>query len=157
MGTTADEIVDLFMMSVEKDSTLNTIYTTSGSSALTNYAEAWLLKSIDAFGRVCAEDLTYTVGSGSSVGYFNADLTSRSKNILSTVMIKFWLQQHVNNANAFGRYFKDREFSMSAPMLPSLREYLVVTIEDIDRLLAEYSWDKNADWANWNNQIFYEP
>jgi hypothetical protein len=157
MGTTADEIVDLFMMSVEKDSTLNTIYTTSGSSALTNYAEAWLLKSIDAFGRVCTEDLTYTVGSGSSVGYFNVDLTSRSKNILSTVMIKFWLQQHVNNANAFGRYFKDREFSMSAPMLPSLREYLVVTIEDIDRLLAEYSWDKNADWANWNNQIFYEP
>lgn len=157
MGTTADEIVDLFMMSIEKDSTLNTIYTTSGSAALTNYAEAWLLKSIDAFGRVCMEDLTYTTGSGSSVGYFNADLTSRSKNILSTVMIKFWLQQHVNNANAFGRYFKDREFSMSAPMLPSLREYLVVTIEDIDRLLAEYSWDKNANWANWNNQIFYEP
>jgi len=154
MGTTADEIVDLFLMAVEKDSTLNTIYTTSGSTTMTNYAEAWLLKAIDAFERVSIEDLTYTVGSASSVGYFDATLSNRAKNILSAVMEKFWLQQHVNNANAFGRYFKDKEFSMTAPMLPSLREYLLETIERIDQLLGEYSWDKNVDWTNWRNQDF---
>ncbi len=155
MTTGADEIVDRFLMIVEKDSTLNTIYNTSGSTILTNYVEAWLLKAIDDFARVSTEDLTYTQGSGSAVGFFTATLTERAKNILSTIVQKYWLQQHVNNANAFGRFFRDKEFSMTAPMLPALREYLIVVTESVDKLLSDYAWDNGVNWDNWFNQNYY--
>lgn len=152
--TGSDEIVDRFMMQVMNDSTLNNLYNTSGSSALVIYSEAWLLYSIDDFARVCVEDLAYIPSSGSSIGYFPATLTQRSINILAKVMLKHWLQQQVNNSTAFGRYFSDREFRMSAPMLPGLRAYLIEIIESIDKLLSDYAWDKDVNWDSWKNQEF---
>jgi uncharacterized protein YggL (DUF469 family) len=154
MGTSADEVVDRFMMQIMNDNTLNTLYNTSGSTTMVNYTEAWLLSSIDEFARVCTEDLTYAVGSTSNVGSFTATLTQRSINILSRIMVKQWLQQQVSNSLAFGRYFSDREFRMSAPMLPSLRGYLIEVTENIDKMLSDYAWDKNVNWDSWQNQIF---
>jgi hypothetical protein len=153
MGTTADQIFDIFTGYIQKDSELNTIYTTSGSSAVTIFTEPWLMSAIDAAERVSIEDLTYNESSGSSVGYFNATLSRRMKDILGKTMVKFWLQRQVNNALAFGRYFKDREFSYSAPMLPSLRGYLIEVTETVDQMLGEYAWDKNP-WSDWQNQNF---
>ena len=74
MGTQADTVVDLFMMRIQNDYTLNNINTTSGSLVLTNYCEPFLLDAIDEFSKVCIESLDYTVSSGSSVGFFTADL-----------------------------------------------------------------------------------
>lgn len=153
MGTTADQIFDIFTGYIQKDSELNTIYITSGSTAVTIFAEPWLMSAIDAAERVSIEDLTYNESSGSSVGYFNATLSRRMKDILAKTMVKFWLQRQVNNSLAFGRYFKDREFSYSAPMLPYLRAYLIEVTESVDQMLGEYAWDKNS-WNNWRNQNF---
>jgi hypothetical protein len=154
MGTTSDEIYDLFMLNIQNDVTLNTIYTSSGSSAAVIYSEPWLLSAIDAYGRVSVEDLSYTKSSGSSIGYFAADLSTRSQNILARTMVKFWLQWKVNDSIALGRYFKDREYSMTAPMLPSLQNYLILVTENVDQMLGEYAWDKDVDWAKWQNQDF---
>jgi hypothetical protein len=143
------------MMQIMNDNTLNTLYNTSGSTTMVNYAEAWLLSSIDEYARVCTEDLTFTVGSvsASTVGNFTATLTQRSINILGRIMVKQWLQQQVSNSLAFGRYFVDREFRMSAPMLPSLRGYLIEVTESIDKMLSDYAWDKNP-WMSWQNGNF---
>lgn len=146
--TGSDEVVDRFMMQIMNDNILNTIYNTSGSTTLVIYTESWLLASIDEFNRVSKEDLTYIPSSGSDIGYFAATLSQRAINILSRIMVKQWLQQQVSNSLAFGRYFSDREFRMSAPMLPSLRSYLLEVTENVDKLLSDYSWDKNA-WDQW--------
>jgi hypothetical protein len=151
--TGSDQIIDRFMMQIMNDSTLNTLYNISGSSVFVIFQEAWLLAAIDDFARVSTEDLTYIDSVGSTIGYFTADLTSRAINILARCMVKQWLQQQVSNKLAFDRYFKDREFSMSAPMLPSMRGYLIEVIEGVDKLLGDYSWDKN-DWSGWFNQNF---
>jgi len=146
--TGSDEIVDRFMLQIMNDNTLNTLYNTSGSTTMVIYTESWLLASIDEFARVSSEDLTYTVSSGTDIGYFPATLSQRAINILARIMVKQWLQQQVSNSLAFGRYFADREFKMSAPMLPSLRGYLIEVTESIDKLLSDYSWDKNP-WSQW--------
>jgi hypothetical protein len=154
MATGSDEIVDRFMMQVMNDNILNTLYSTSGSAALVIYTEAWLLAAIDDFARVSNDDLTYIPSSGSSVvGYFTRDLTSREINILARAMVKQWLQQRVSNNISMGRFFVDREFRMSAPMLPSLKSYLIEVIESVDKLLGDYAWDGN-DWSGWFNQTF---
>jgi hypothetical protein len=144
------------MMQIMNDNTLNTLYNTSGSAAMVNYAEAWLLGAIDDFSRVTSSDMTYTEGSGSSVGYFTRTLASREINILARCMVKQYLQQQVSNSVAFGRYFSDREFRMSAPMLPSMRGYLIEVIESVDKLLNDYAWDNTINWDEWFDQIFYE-
>ena len=155
MGTSADEIFDLFMMSVENDTKLNTLYNSSGSAIATIYSEPWLLKSIDKFKPVCKEDLTYTKAtSASSVGYFDADLDQESQDILSECMVLYWLKQKVNNALAMGRFSVDKDFRMSAPTLSSMKEYLALKTEDIDQLLSDYGY-RNNNWANWRNGIFY--
>jgi len=156
MGTSASSVVDRFMLQIKNDDTLNTLYTTSGSAAMVNYTEYWLLAAIDDFSRVTTADMSYTEGSGSSVvGYFTRDLASREINILSRAMVKQWLQQQVSDKNALGRYFVDREFKMSAPMLPSMKAYLIEVIEGVDKLLGDYDWDNNVSWDNWFNQTFY--
>jgi hypothetical protein len=154
MGTSADEVVDIFMMNIQNDYVLNNVFATSGSSALVNRVEPWLLTAIDAFDRVSIEDLTYAVGSGSAVGYFTATLSRRAINILARCMVKNWLQQQVSNMIAMSRYVVDRDFRMSAPNLPSLQNYLTLVTEEIDQLLGNYAYDKDIDWDSWNNQIF---
>jgi len=156
MTTGADEVVDRFMLQIMNDSTLNTLYNTSGSTVMVNYTQNWLLAAIDDFSRVTKDDMTYTQGSGSSIGYFDRDLASREINILGRCMLKQWLQQQVSNSVAFGRFFADREFRMSAPMLPSLRGYLIEVIEGVDKLLGDYSWDKTVKWDEWLTQNFYD-
>lgn len=148
MGTTSDEIYDLFMLNIMNDNILNNIYTTSGSAAAVIYAEPWLMRAIDTYARFCTEDLTYTESDGTVVGYFTATLSRRSRNILARAMTKYWLEQQVSNAIAFGRFFSDREFRMSAPMLPSLQNYLILVTESVDQMISDYAWDTN-DWTNW--------
>ncbi len=153
MGTTSDEIFDLFMMRIFNDTTLNTLYTTSGSTVATVYAEPWLLDSIDRVVAYCPEDLSYTVSDGTSVGYFTATLSREMKNILSHVMVLSWLQRQVMNQLAFSRFVQDRDFRMSAPMLPSLQNALILKTEEIDKLLSDYSY-RHVPWTEWQNGNF---
>jgi hypothetical protein len=37
---------------------------------------------------------------------------------------------------------------MSAPMLPSLQNYLILVTESVDQMISDYAWDTN-DWTNW--------
>lgn len=154
MTTGADLVVDRFMLQIKNDDVLNTLYNSSGSTVFVSYTEYWLLAAIDDFSRVTTEDMTYTQGSNSSIGYFTRDLTSREINILARCMVKQWLNQQVSDKSALGRYFVDREFHMSAPMLPAMRAYLIEVIEGVDKLLGDYAWDKNS-WDGWFNQNFY--
>ena len=153
MTTSADTITDLFMMRIQNDYVLNNIYASSGSIVLTNYTEPFLLDAIDLFNPVSEEDLTYTEGSSSSVGYFTADLSREAKNILSKCMTLAWVQRQVANLLAMSRYVVDRDFRVSAPMLPSLQNYCILKTEEIDKLLGDYSF-RNLNWDNWQNQLF---
>ncbi len=154
MTTSADAITDLFMMRIQNDYTLNNIYNTSGSLILTNYTEPFLLDAIDMFSYVSIEDLTYTEGSASAVGFFTADLSRNAKNILSICMTKSWLQRQVSNVIAMSRYVVDRDFRMSAPNLPSLQNYLIIKTEEVDKLLGDYAYHHDINWDDWNNQNF---
>ena len=153
MTTSADTITDLFMMRIQNDYTLNNIYSTSGSIVLTNFTEPFLLDAIDLFNPVSEESLTYTEGTASAVGYFTADLSREAKNILSKIMVLSWVQRQVANLLAMSRYVVDRDFRVSAPMLPSLQNYSILKTEEIDKLLNDYAY-RNLDWDNWYNQLF---
>ena len=153
LTTSADTITDLFMMRIQNDYILNNIYSTSGSIVLTNYTEPFLLDAIDLFSPVSEESLVYTEGTASAVGYFTADLSREAKNILSKIMVLSWAQRQVSNLLAMSRYVVDRDFRVSAPMLPSLQNYCILKTEEIDKLLSDYAF-RNLNWDNWQNQLF---
>lgn len=140
-------------MRIQNDYVLNNIYATSGSIVLSNYTEPFLLDAIDIFNPVSEEDLTYTEGSASAVGYFTADLSREAKNILSKCMTLSWVQKQVANQIALGRFVVDRDFRMSAPNLPSLQNYCILKTEEIDKLLSDYAY-RHVNFENWQNQIF---
>jgi len=122
---------------------------------LNQYIEPWLIDATVQFTPYCIEDLTYIPTSGSVTGYFTADLSLEAKTIISQLMVKFWLQKTVQDVLQMQNFVTDRDFKTfsSAQNLKSKQDYLVAKIEELDKLISDYSYRKN-NWHNWYNQIF---
>ena len=153
MSTLSSEINDLFLMRV-KDYRLDSIYNSSGSSAFNIYLEPWILDSIDDFD-ICNQDLTYVLSTATEEGYFTTTLTSKNKNILSQIMVKYWLANSVSNILQMDNLIQDHDFKTFAQAnnLKAKQDYLSAKKEEISQLLVDYDY-KNNDWASWRNQTF---
>ena len=154
MGTLSSTIFDYFLTSVD-DYQLTAIYQTSGSLVLDQYMEPWLLNSIIEFD-VCDQDLSYTVSSGSSEGYFDATLTNKNQFMLVQIMTKYWLQKNIQDVLQMNNILQDRDFRVfsQANSLKAKQDYYNMRCEEISSRLTNYGYAEN-DWENWRNQIFY--
>ncbi len=154
LTTSSDLIVDRFLMRVQ-DYKLDTLNSTSGSTALVQFTEPWLLDAIDQISVYTPLDFTYTPSSGSSIGYFNADLSSETQNILSQIMVLYWLEREVNNILQINNFVTDRDFKTfsAAQNLTAKKEYLILKREEVDKLLSDYQY-RHVPWTDWNNQTF---
>ena len=154
MGTLSSEIFDFFLTSVN-DYKLTAIYQASGSLVLDQYMEPWLLNSVIEFD-VCDQDLSYTVSSGSSEGYFDATLTNKNQFMIVQIMTKYWLQKNIQNILQMDNLLQDRDFKMfsQANSLKAKQDYYNMKCEEISQRLNNYGYADN-DWASWRNQVFY--
>jgi hypothetical protein len=154
LSTDSTTINDLFLSRI-RDYRLDTIYSTSGSNVLNTSLEPWLMDSAVFFTPYCTESLDYVPTSGSTTGYFLADLSLEVQLILSQIMVKYWMQNTVQDILQMQNFVTDRDFKTfsSAQNLKSKQDYLIVKIEEIDKLISDYSFRKN-NWTNWYNQNF---
>ena len=153
--TTDSSVINDFFLTRIQDYRLDTIYSTSGSFILNQYIEPWLIDATVQFTPYCIEDLTYIPTSGSTSGYFAADLSLEARNIISQLMVKFWLQKTIQDVLQMQNFVTDRDFKTfsSAQNLKSKQDYLIAKIEELDKLIGDYTYRKN-NWQNWYNQNF---
>ena len=152
MGTSATEVFDLFLALIN-DWKLDSLYVTSGSAALGVYVEPWLLFSISEFEDICDQSLTYDSTSGSQM--FTETLTQRNINVLSQIMVKFWLQKTVQDILQMNLAIVDHDFKRfsEAQNLREKRELYNVKREEVSQMLQDYAYHRNS-WSQWKNQIF---
>ena len=154
MGTLSSEIFDYFLTSVN-DYKLDNIYQTSGSLVLDQFLEPWLLNSIVEF-NIADQNLSYTVSSGSSEGYFDLTLTNKNQFMLVQIMSKYWLQKEISDVLQMNNILQDRDYRVysQANNLKAKQDYYIMKKEEIYQRLINYEYKEN-DWASWRNQIFY--
>lgn len=150
MTTTLDQIGDLFLSQVS-DYRLNIIYQSSGSSALNDYIQPWLLMAIDEFDDICTQDLTYDSGSQ----LFTETLTQKNMNILAQIMVKYWLNKEVQNVLQMDSFIQDRDFKTHSAAQNLREKQLLLNSkkEEISQLLLDYGY-RNNDWSGWEAQNF---
>jgi hypothetical protein len=154
LSTKLSDIGDLFMSKVS-DYRLNEIYQTSGSMALNEYIEPYLMESIIEF-NICTPPLVYTPTSGSVEGYFTDDLTFENKFMLSELMTLHWLQKVVQDILQMNNFVTDHDFKTfsAAQNLSAKQSYLNQKREMISQRLIDYEY-KNNNWADWRNQKYF--
>ena len=154
--TTDSSVINDFFLTRIRDYRLDSVYSTSGSFVLNQYVEPWLIDATVQFTPYCVEDLTYIPTSGSQTGYFLADLSLEVRNIISQIMVKFWLEKTVQDVLQMQNFVTDRDFKTfsSAQNLRAKQDYLIVKIEEIDKLISDYEYRKQVNWNNWQNQQF---
>jgi hypothetical protein len=150
MGTSADEVFDLFMAK-QTDQRLITIYQTSGPSALSTYLEPWLLSAIIRFQDIADQDLTYSTTSQT----FTNTLSLKNQEMLAEIMVEKWIQKTVNDIQQMNLHLKDRDFDhySEAQNLKEKRDLLAMKREEISQMLTSYGYRVN-DWSAWANQNF---
>ena len=149
MGTSQDEVVDLFL-SLVQDYRLNTLFVTSGSAAFGTYVEPWTLLAINDFSPICVDDLTYASGS------FVQTLSMESKLILAQLMVKYWLMKNVQDILGMNLALQDHDYHTYSQSqgLQAKQSYLNAKKEELSQLLNDYSFRHKSDWNQWFNQIF---
>jgi hypothetical protein len=156
MTTPVSDVNDLFLARIN-DYRITTIFQSSGSLVMTQYLDPWILDAIDMFGGICTQSLAYTLTSGSVEGYFTEDLTTEHKNILSQIMVQFWLSKSVSDILQMNNSLQDSDFKTfsQAQNLTAKKDYLNNVKESVSQLLVNYGY-KNNDWENWRNMKFDE-
>lgn len=154
MTTPSSTVNDRFLARI-RDWRIDSLYNTSGSTAMNEYLEPFLMDASDEFSDFCDQDLTYVVSGSATEGYFAADLSNRNIALLSKMMIKYWMQKNVSDVLQMSNHVTDRDFKSfsSAQNLKAKQDYLCEIKEEISQDLINYAY-KIASWDNWNNQIF---
>jgi hypothetical protein len=148
MGTQLREIYDLFMMKIT-DYRLIDLFTTSELD-FENYLQAWLIFSIHDFS-VCDQSLLYD----EVTNEFYVVLTQQNKVMLSSLMVKHWMEKSVQDITQFQLHITDRDFKMASEA-QNLREkaaWLNIIKEECSQMLIDYGY-KRVEWADWYNQDF---
>jgi hypothetical protein len=154
MGTTLDQILDLFL-SLINDYRLTGIFTASGSMAFSIYAEPWILFAVTELSPISNQPLNYTQTSGSQIGYFDTVLNMENQLLLAQICVKYWLMKSVQDVLQFNLTISDHDFKTysQAQNLQIKQQYYIAKKEEIAQMLTEYAY-RNANWSNWQNQIF---
>jgi hypothetical protein len=154
MTTPSSDITDLFFTRIN-DYRLDTIYTSSGSSALNVYVEPWIMDAVSDFEDFCDQDLTYVVSTNTVEGYFVQDLNQKNKLMISKLMTKYWLGKSIKDVLQFNLVVSDRDFKTfsAAQNLKAKQDYYNSLQEELSQDLMNYAYKRN-DWAGWKNQQF---
>lgn len=148
MGTSLSEVYDVFMMTIT-DYRLIELFNTSVPD-FENYLQVWLDFAIVDF-KVCDQNLNYD----DTTNEFPAELSRDNKVVLSTLMMRYWLQKAVNDVTQMNLHITDRDFKMASEA-QNLREkvnHLNIVKEQCSQLLQDYSYKRN-DWTDWYNQLY---
>lgn len=155
MTTSLSDICDLFLTKVS-DYRLDTIFSTSGSLVLSTHLEPYLLSSIDEFEDICTQDLTYTESTSTDDGYFAETLNRENKNVLSQLMVRYWLGQSIRDILQMNNALQDsagfKTYSQ-AQNLKAKQDFYNTTREENSQLLNDYAY-KHNNWSNWELQNF---
>jgi len=154
LTTTLSEVSDLFLQKVD-DYRLDTIFESSGSSALNIYLEPYLLNSIDEFEDICTQDLTYTESTDDNEGVFTETLNRENKNVLSQLMVRYWLGRSIRNILQMNTSLQDHDFKTfsQAQNLKAKQDFYNTTREENSQLLNDYAYKHNS-WSDWEAQNF---
>ena len=148
MGTSVNEVYDLFMQTVT-DYRLIDLFSTSQSD-FEIYLQSFLEFAITDF-TICDQDLNFD----NTTKEFPAVLTRINKVILATLMMKYWMQKNVNDITQMNLHVTDRDFKIASEAL-NLREkvsQLNAVKEQCSQLLIDYGYSR-VNWTNWLNQDF---
>lgn len=147
--THISEIVDMFMM-LTADYKLKHLFSI-GEQVLNNYVEAWLILAIVDFNHVRTDALVYST----TTQRFSVVLTSEDIRVLSSLMVRYWLEKEVNDVLAFENTLQDHDFKTysQAQNLDSKRKLLNFQVEETDKILNSYTY-RNNNWSAWLNQSF---
>ena len=148
MNTSLSEVYDFFMMTVT-DYRLIDLFNTSVPD-FENYLQAWLDFAIVDF-KVCDQDLDYD----DATNEFSGNLSRDNKVVLSTLMMKYWLQKAVNDITQMNLHITDRDFKVASEA-QNLREkvnHLNIVKEQCSQLLQDYGYNRN-NWVNWYAQDY---
>ena len=153
MTTTLDEVCDLFL-SRQSDSRLTALYTASGSSTLNTYLEPHLLDAIDDFATLCDQALVYSTSTQS----FSVVLTSKNKNLLSLIMVKYYFAKQLRDIDQMRLHVTDRDFRTFAEAnnVKSKLDVYNAICEEISNKLVSYGYSYSVNWADWRNQDFVD-
>lgn len=155
MATTLSTICDLFLSRIS-DYKLDTIFQSSGSSALNDYLEPYVLNSIDEFEDICTQDLTYTESTDEDEGYFTETLTRENKNVLAQLMVRYWLGKSIRDILQMNNALQDsagfKTYSQ-AQNLKAKQDFYNTTREENSQLLSDYAY-KHNNWSDWEDQNF---
>ena len=141
--THISEIVDIFMM-LQSDYRLKQIFSIQGEARLNQYVEAWLILSVSDFQKYCDQDLVYDKVTQT----FSIDLNTQNLTVLAQIMVKYWLEKEVRDVLQFRLTLQDHDFKTysQAQNLDSKRQLLTLQIEEVDKLLLNYSYQHNVGW-----------
>jgi hypothetical protein len=147
-GTPVSEVYDLFLQAIT-DYRLMVLFNTS-TTDFENFLEAWLEFSITDFD-ICNQDLTFD----HTTKVFSVALTQLNKNILASLMVKYWMQKNVNDITQINLHVGDKDFKIAseANNLKEKIAQLNVQKEECSQLLISYAYRAN-DWTSWFNQSF---
>lgn len=148
-GTAYSEIYDSFLMLV-KDYRLQTLYDSSLEDFET-YLIGFLMPAILEFSPVCDQDL----GRDDDKKEFDETLTEENINLLSQLMVKYWMMKNTQDVLQMNLHLSDkdfRHFSENAN-LKEKSEHLNSIKETISQMLLEYGYRK-TDWSAWASGNF---
>lgn len=150
MTTSIDDVCDLFTSKIV-DYRLTTLYQTSGSGSLNLFLQPFLLDAIDEFD-LCDQDLIYST----TTQTFSVDLTQKNKNMLSLIMVKYYLARELRDINQMRLHLQDRDFRSFAESngLRAKLELYNQTQEEISQRLVSYGYRNWVTWSDWKNQDF---
>ena len=147
-NTSLNEVYDLFLQLVQ-DYKLMDLFNTSEVD-FENYVQAWLEFAITDF-NMCDQNLDFD----DTTKKFSSVLTRDNKNILDSLMMKYWLTKTVNDITQINLHITDRDFKVAseAQNLKEKSAHLNMVRESCSQLLVDYGY-KRVDWSSWLNQNF---
>lgn len=149
MGTQISDVLDMALVSIQ-DYKLNDLYNKSEQhTEWKNYLSGFLGLAVADFDN-CNQSLSYNLESG----YFDSNLTTQEKMIISRWIVYEWFVREVNNVLQFNHTLTDNDFKhySEAQNLQAKMEYKDRTREVVMQMMVDY--EKNSidykEWANGN-------
>jgi len=144
MTTPYSDIFDLFTM-LTKDYRLDALYSTSLED-FEAYLTGWLVFAVRDFSDICDQSLVRN----DTTNLFTETLTDTNKVLLAELMVKYWLDQSVQDILQMNLHLQDRDFKTFAES-QNLREksaHLDKIKETLSQKMLSYAYAGN-DWTEW--------
>jgi hypothetical protein len=147
-GTPYSTVFDFFMIQIN-DYNLITLYkqdVLNDTTELNTYLMGFMLLSIPEFD-ICSQDLSLR---NDTTMIFDETLTDSNIQVLSKLMVKYWLGKEVRDLLSMRLHVQDVDFKTFAEAnnLNAKQSALTMFKEECSQTLIDYGY-KNNSWADW--------